>query len=209
MDIDFWRQDNIRVTSTQPAYQPSISVNPDSLFHYLPNPGSTGSWQITLTNIGQATLQSSLRVEYDSLSSIQFPAGWLQLPETTVFVIQADSSTTLMINIFSNGMMPGVYAARLIFESNDPLHAVVAIPAWIELGTVGLVDERKPEVTIILQHSSNVVNINSTESLRHLRVFDLFGKLLQETHYPQATFNANFTGHFKGLVIFEIFTVNF
>lgn len=208
VDIDFWRLDNIRVTSTQPAHQPIITVSPDSLFHYLPNPGNTGSWQITLANLGQATLQSSLRVEYDSLFSIQSPAGWLQLPETTVFVIQPDSSTTLSINILSNGMLPGMYSARLIFESNDPLHSELVIPAWIEVGTVWLDDKRKPEVTIFPQPSSKTVNIISTDPIRQLRVIDLSGKLLHETHYPTATFNASFTERIKGVVMFEISMVN-
>jgi hypothetical protein len=58
------RIDNIQVTASPPILHPVISVNRDSLIQFVQKPGNQASWQLTVSNLGDAPLFSSLSVDY-------------------------------------------------------------------------------------------------------------------------------------------------
>lgn len=207
VNIDFWRLDNIRVTAIQSPPQPVISFSPDSLFHYLPNPGSPASWQLTLANNGQANLELNLGVEYVNL--IRLAPGmfnWIQLPDTTTWNIPPESSIAITINILTNGILPGLHLARLVIQSNDPQHPVVFVPTSIEVGTVHLIQSRKPEVRIYPQPAKEILNIESDRPLVSLSVFDPSGKLVQKQSFSSGRGRHCITGNYEGIYTVELMT---
>lgn len=207
VNIDFWRLDNIRVTAIQPPLQPAISFSPDSLFHYLPNPGSTASWQLTLANNGQANLAINLAVEYLNLMrSAPGIFNWVQLPDTTSWNIPPESSIVITINILTNGILPGLHLARLVIQSNDPQHPVVIVPASIEVGTVNVMQSRKPEVRIYPQPAKEFLNIESDRPLIALSVFDQSGKLVQKQSFSSGQERYCITGSYEGIYTIELLT---
>ena len=209
VDIDFWRIDNIRVTSSLPPAQPSMTINPDSLFHFVPNPGSPAGWQLTLSNNGQATLYAALSVEYiDAKRTAYQLNSWIQLPDSTTFTIKPDSSIMLPINILSTNLLPGQYFANLRFESNDAQHPIVRIPAVIEVGTVGISALIKPEVVVFPQPASEIIHISCSEPIRRLRLFDFSGRILQEEEILPPSGTASLRNGNKGFSLLEMTTVN-
>lgn len=173
VNIDFWRLDNIRVTAIQSPPQPVISFSPDSLFPYLPNPGSPASWQLTLANNGQANLELNLGVEYVNILRLAPGSfNWIRLPNTTSWNIPPESSIAITINTTTSGIMPGLHLARLVIQSNDPQHPVVFVPASIEVGTVNVMQPRKPEVRFYPQPEKEILNIESDRPLVALSIFD-------------------------------------
>lgn len=207
VNIDFWRLDNIRVTAIQSPPQPVISISPDSLFHYLPNPGSPASWQLTLTNSGQANLELNLDVEYVNL--IRFAPdmiNWIQLPDTTTWSIPPESSIAITINILTNGILPGFHLAGLVIQSNDPQHPVVIVPASIEVGTVHVIQSRKPEVRIYPQPAKEILNIESDHPIVTLSIFDQSGKLVQKQSFSSGKEKYSITGNYEGIYTVELMT---
>lgn len=207
VNIDFWRLDNIRVTAIQSPPQPVISISPDSLFHYLPNPGSPASWQLTLANNGQANLELNLGVEYVNL--IRLAPGmfnWIQLPDTTTWSIPPESSIAITINILTNGILPGLHLAGLVIQSNDPQHPVVIVPASIEVGTVHVIQSRKQEVRIYPQPAKEILNIESDYPIVALSIFDQSGKLVQKQSFSAGKEKHSITGNYEGIYIIELLT---
>jgi hypothetical protein len=113
-----WYVDDVAVTS--PA-RPQISVTPSSVVSDVAQ-GDTTSESLSISNVGQATLQFDVTISAGS--------GWLTVEPADGEVLP-DSSFSLVLTLDGSGLAAGDYDGEVQVRSNDPVDSLTIVPVGL------------------------------------------------------------------------------
>ena len=99
-----------------------ISVEPEEIFVSLEEPDSTQR-VVTISNTGNIQLQFE-----SSLTNISSPmSGWVDV-SPVANVVSPGSTTELLLEFNSTGLIDGIYSADLIISNNTPENSLISLP---------------------------------------------------------------------------------
>jgi len=181
IDIDFWRIDNIKIIETEVVSVPEITIAPDSLFHYIPFSGATAGWYVNVKNTGQAELTFNIHTSYSIQNKTNaYKSDWIVLPQQTSYNLHSDSSLNLYFEIQSQQLLHGIHHAAIVFESNDPHHSLITIPASVDVGTLTVNDNSYTQISIYSPPSSGILYLFGGKPLRKITARNMMGQVVLE-----------------------------